>query len=168
MGPSEAKLIELKKFRDSEVDGINVVPTDIPKQWKCEIMGPVDTPYADGHFFVILAFPAKYPFEPPKIKFLTKIFHCNVNSENGSICLDILGRNWSPALHIEQVLVSLRSLLSTPNPDAPLVHQPAYLFINNRVLHDETAKKWTQRYATPVQTYHTDEDLLGAKTCLIC
>jgi ubiquitin-conjugating enzyme E2 D/E len=57
--------------------------------WQATIMGPEGTPYHGGVFFLSIHFPGDYPFKPPKIKFTTRIYHCNINS-NGSICLDIL------------------------------------------------------------------------------
>ncbi|MCL7044544.1 hypothetical protein MKW94_018800 [Papaver nudicaule] len=75
--------------------------------WQTTIMGPPDSPYA-GVFLVTIHFPPDYPFKPPK----TKVFHPNINS-NGSICLDILKEQWSPALTISKVL--LICSLSLPN-----------------------------------------------------
>eukprot|EP00968_Pinguiococcus_pyrenoidosus_P022691 scaffold3340_cov255-Pinguiococcus_pyrenoidosus.AAC.11 len=69
------------------------------------IMGPEDSPYAGGVFFLHIAFPADYPFKPPKVHFTTKIYHCNINS-NGGICLDILKDQWSPALTVSKVRAS--------------------------------------------------------------
>ncbi|WVZ07572.1 hypothetical protein V8G54_020918 [Vigna mungo] len=70
--------------------------------WQATIMGPADSPYAGGVFLVTIHFPPDYPFKPPKVAFRTKVFHPNINS-NGSICLDILKEQWSPALTISKV-----------------------------------------------------------------
>ena len=60
-----------------------------------------DSPYAGGVFFLSIMFPTDYPFKPPKVSFTTKIYHPNINA-NGSICLDILRDQWSPALTISK------------------------------------------------------------------
>ena len=65
--------------------------------WQATIMGPEDSPYSGGVFFLNIHFPADYPFKPPKVSFTTRIYHCNINA-NGGICLDILKDQWSPAL----------------------------------------------------------------------
>ena len=57
--------------------------------WQATIMGPPDSPYQGGVFFLTIHFPTDYPFKPPKVAFTTKIYHPNINT-NGSICLDIL------------------------------------------------------------------------------
>eukprot|EP01041_Mallomonas_annulata_P008959 gene8959-18543_t len=92
--------------------------------WQATIMGPDDSPYSGGVFFMDIHFPADYPFKPPKVAFTTKIYHCNINS-NGGICLDILKDQWSPALTISKVLLSICSLLTDPNPNDPLVPEIA-------------------------------------------
>ena len=70
--------------------------------WQATIMGPEDSPYSGGVFFLDIHFPADYPFKPPKVSFTTRIYHCNINS-NGGICLDILKDQWSPALTVSKV-----------------------------------------------------------------
>ena len=73
--------------------------------WQATIMGPGDSPYSGGVFFLAIHFPTDYPFKPPKVNFTTRIYHPNINS-NGSICLDILRDQWSPALTISKGTLS--------------------------------------------------------------
>lgn len=63
----------------------------------------------------------QYPFVPPKMRFRSKVWHPNVSSANGAICLDILKDQWSPALTLKTALLSLQALLSSPQPDDPQV-----------------------------------------------
>lgn len=114
--------------------------------WQATIMGPDDSPYAGGVYFLNICFPADYPFKPPKVSFTTRIYHCNINA-NGGICLDILKDQWSPALTISKVLLSICSLLTDPNPDDPLVPEIATLLRSDRAKHDATAREWTSKYA---------------------
>ncbi|KAL3680972.1 hypothetical protein R1sor_023928 [Riccia sorocarpa] len=114
--------------------------------WQATIMGPPDSPYAGGVFLVTIHFPPDYPFKPPKVAFRTKVFHPNINS-NGSICLDILKEQWSPALTISKVLLSICSLLTDPNPDDPLVPEIAHMYKTDRAKYEATARNWTQKYA---------------------
>ena len=110
------------------------------------IRGPEGTPYEGGLFYLDISFPAEYPFKAPKLLFRTKIYHCNVSSQ-GAICLDILKDNWSPALTMAKVLLSITSLLSDANPADPLVGAIAQEYKNDRRRHDKTAAEWTARYA---------------------
>ncbi|KAJ1440892.1 ubiquitin-conjugating enzyme [Ochromonadaceae sp. CCMP2298] len=109
-------------------------------------MGPDESPYSGGVFFLDIHFPADYPFKPPKVSFTTRIYHCNINS-NGGICLDILKEQWSPALTVSKVLLSICSLLTDPNPEDPLVPEIAQILKSNRTQHDATAREWTAKYA---------------------
>ncbi|KAI3870409.1 hypothetical protein MKX03_008417 [Papaver bracteatum] len=114
--------------------------------WKGTIMGPTDSPFAGGVFLMSIKFSADYPFKPPVVTFITKLFHPNINS-NGSICLDILKDQWSPALIISKVLLSIGSLLTDPNPDDPLVPDIAYMYKSDRAKYETTARSWTHKYA---------------------
>ncbi|KAH7674240.1 Ubiquitin-protein ligase protein [Dioscorea alata] len=115
-------------------------------RWEATIMGPEDSPYAGGKFYVDIRFLLDYPFKPPKVKFLTKVYHPNINP-HGSIAIDILEWQWSPALTIPNVLLSICLLLTDPNPDDPLVPEIAHIYKKQRTLYDKTAREWTQKYA---------------------
>ncbi|XP_011830164.1 PREDICTED: ubiquitin-conjugating enzyme E2 E1 isoform X4 [Mandrillus leucophaeus] len=84
-------------------------------EWRSTILGPPGSVYEGGVFFLDITFTPEYPFKPPKVTFRTRIYHCNINSQ-GVICLDILKDNWSPALTISKVLLSICSLLTDCNP----------------------------------------------------
>ena len=75
-----------------------------------------DSPYSGGVFFLSITFPTDYPFKPPKVSFTTKIYHPNINA-NGSICLDILRDQWSPALTISKGAYLVCSAGSRHLPD---------------------------------------------------
>jgi ubiquitin-conjugating enzyme E2 N len=72
-----------------------------------------------GVFKLELFLPDDYPMCPPRIRFLTKIYHPNID-RLGRICLDVLKNNWSPALQIRTILLSIQALLGAPNPEDPL------------------------------------------------
>ena len=114
--------------------------------WQATLLGPENSPYTGGVFFLNIQFPADYPFKPPKAEFITKIFHPNINS-NGGICLDILKDQWSPALTASKMLLSICSLLTDPNPSDPLVPDIARLYIKNRDEYTRKAMEWTRKYA---------------------
>lgn len=116
-------------------------------EWQATIFGPEDSPYENGVFKLDIRFPADYPFKPPKVRFVTPIYHPNINS-SGSICLDTLKTNWSPALTISKVLLSICSLLTDPNPSDPLCPDIADLYESNYQLYCETAREWTIRHAS--------------------
>eukprot|EP00512_Aurantiochytrium_limacinum_P000600 CAMPEP_0171488748 /NCGR_PEP_ID=MMETSP0958-20121227/2372_1 /TAXON_ID=87120 /ORGANISM="Aurantiochytrium limacinum, Strain ATCCMYA-1381" /LENGTH=147 /DNA_ID=CAMNT_0012021881 /DNA_START=1332 /DNA_END=1775 /DNA_ORIENTATION=- len=114
--------------------------------WQATLMGPADSPYQGGVFFLDIHFPADYPFKPPKVHFTTRIYHPNINT-NGGICLDILKDQWSPALTTSKVLLSICSLLTDPNPDDPLVPEIASLYKSDREAFNKKAREFTQKYA---------------------
>lgn len=115
-------------------------------KWQAKIMGPSDSPFSGGVFHLEIHFPSDYPFKPPKIRFTTKVYHPNIN-ETGGICLDILKSNWSPALTVSKVLLSICSLLTDPNPDDPLDASVAAVYKSDRDKYNKTAAEWTRKYA---------------------
>jgi ubiquitin-conjugating enzyme E2 D/E len=116
-------------------------------KWTGSIIGPEGSPYAGGVFWLDIDFPVDYPFKPPRVTFTTKVFHPNINTQGG-ICLDILKDQWSPALSIGKVLLSISSLLTDPNPKDPLVPDIAQMYETDRVKFNQIAREWTLRYAS--------------------
>ncbi len=142
----------LKELKDLEQDppsncSAGLVADSDLYTWTATILGPADSPYAGGLFTLAIQFPVDYPFKPPKVAFTTKVFHPNINAQGG-ICLDILKDQWSPALSISKVLLSICSLLTDPNPKDPLVPEVARLYETNRDEFNRIAREWTIQYAS--------------------
>uniref|UniRef100_A0A1B0D725 UBC core domain-containing protein n=1 Tax=Phlebotomus papatasi TaxID=29031 RepID=A0A1B0D725_PHLPP len=114
---------------------------------KGEIAGPPDTPYEGGKFQLEIKVPETYPFNPPKVRFITKIWHPNISSVTGAICLDILKENWAAAMTLRTVLLSLQALLSAAEPDDPQDAIVASQYKDNYEMFVLTARHWTNAYA---------------------
>uniref|UniRef100_A0A1B0G6A6 E2 ubiquitin-conjugating enzyme n=1 Tax=Glossina morsitans morsitans TaxID=37546 RepID=A0A1B0G6A6_GLOMM len=141
----QRELTEMANDRSS-IYSAGLKENDLYK-WDCVILGPVDTVYEGGTFFLDLRLSHDYPFAPPKVTFRTRIYHCNVNS-HGAICVDILRHNWSPALTIAKVLLSICSLLADCNPMDPLDYRIGKQYLKDRENHDKTARLWTKIFAS--------------------
>jgi ubiquitin-conjugating enzyme (huntingtin interacting protein 2) len=114
---------------------------------KGEITGPPDTAYEGGTFVLEIKVPETYPFNPPKVRFITKIWHPNISSVTGAICLDILKDQWAAAMTLRTVLLSLQALLSAAEPDDPQDAVVAKQFKENIEMFQMTARHWTNVYA---------------------
>mmetsp|Transcript_14834 Transcript_14834/g.30053 ORF Transcript_14834/g.30053 Transcript_14834/m.30053 type:complete len:196 (+) Transcript_14834:68-655(+) len=139
--------------KDKETSGLEVRVLDEANlmHWKGTLKGPTGTPYEGGIFKIDIQLPADYPFVPPKMKYETKIWHPNISSETGAICLDILKNEWSPALTIRTALISLQALMSAPEPDDPQDAVVAKQYKSNKAEFEATAKYWTETYASPAK-----------------
>ncbi|KAI9032950.1 ubiquitin-conjugating enzyme/RWD-like protein [Hyaloraphidium curvatum] len=112
--------------------------------------GPPGTVYEGGKYVVDIQIPQDYPFKPPKMKFDTKIYHPNISSQTGAICLDILkadGGSWSPVYTLKTAILSLQALLQSPEPKDPQDAEVAKVFMSNPAEFDRTARAWTRMYA---------------------
>ncbi|KAJ7660429.1 ubiquitin-conjugating enzyme/RWD-like protein [Mycena rosella] len=142
-----------KEIADCKNDKTSNIRIDLvdssPFHLKGSFPGPEDTPYQGGHFEVDIVIPDSYPFQPVKMKFLTKVYHPNVSSASGAICLDILKDAWSPVLTLKSTLISLQSLLCSPEPNDPQDAEVAKHYTTSKRSFEETAVYWTKTYATP-------------------
>eukprot|EP01017_Pseudomicrothorax_dubius_P049821 TRINITY_DN9320_c0_g1_i2.p1 TRINITY_DN9320_c0_g1~~TRINITY_DN9320_c0_g1_i2.p1 ORF type:complete len:139 (+),score=26.15 TRINITY_DN9320_c0_g1_i2:101-517(+) len=119
-GRLQKEFQDFNKTAEASNIKINLVGDDL-MHWKGTIPGPKDTPYENGTFQIDIQMPPEYPYKPPKMKFDTKIWHPNISSQTGAICLDILKNEWSPALSIRTALLSIQALLCSPEPGITLV-----------------------------------------------
>jgi len=134
--------MEYKNLLQNPMPLSKVCPNDDdPLVWKAFITGPTDTPYEGGIFEIEIRFPNDYPIRAPTVKFITEIFHANVNT-SGAICMSSLFGNWKPTHSVATILLALCALLAEPN------RQSAY---NGSGLTDEQyyteAKKRTEAHA---------------------
>ncbi|OAF71114.1 hypothetical protein A3Q56_01149 [Intoshia linei] len=112
------------------------------------ILGAQDTPYHQGHFLINIVIPESYPFSPPKVTFKTPVWHPNISSVTGVICLDILKEKWAASLTLRTVLLSIQALLSCPVPEDPQDGVVASQYIKDKSLFEKTAQYWTHAFAS--------------------
>lgn len=130
---------EIKNGHTPNIVSADLETSDITK-WKAVIKGPEGTPYEKGIFELSITFKSEFPFKPPTILFKTQTHHPNI-ARDGSICLDILKDQWSPALSVTKVLLSICSLLTDANPNDPLNGAIATEYKTNRKLYDDNVRK---------------------------
>jgi ubiquitin-conjugating enzyme E2 D/E len=139
---------ELKNITEDPPINCSAGPVNIENMflWYGTIIGPTDSPYSGGIFKLEIKFTEDYPFKPPKIKFITKILHPNINSY-GSICLDTLNKSWSPILNISKVLLSICSLLNDPNVNDPLNASISKIYTDDKEKYLKLVRNYTLSHA---------------------
>lgn len=142
---------EFKEVLKSEETSKNQIKVDLVDEnfteLKGEIAGPPDTPYEGGRYQLEIKIPETYPFNPPKVRFITKIWHPNISSVTGAICLDILKDQWAAAMTLRTVLLSLQALLAAAEPDDPQDAVVANQYKQNPEMFKQTARLWSHVYA---------------------
>ncbi len=142
---------ELCVILKNKIEGVVVtINNDNLREWVVSIDGPKCTPYEDGVFILNIQFPDKYPFESPKILFVTPIMHPNINLE-GKICINIFRDGWSTSMTVRKILLSIVSLLSSPNLNDPLMPEIAIMYTNDYNKYTAVVKKYTIKHATNIQ-----------------
>eukprot|EP00916_Digyalum_oweni_P024694 GHVL01040833.1.p1 GENE.GHVL01040833.1~~GHVL01040833.1.p1 ORF type:complete len:195 (-),score=43.72 GHVL01040833.1:49-633(-) len=138
---------ELESVQDTLDVKVECVDGDL-FHWKGTIKGPDDSPYEGGKFVIDIRVPPEYPYTAPKMRFDTKIWHPNISSQTGFVCLDILKDQWSPALNLRTALLSVQALLLAPEPDDPQDNEVAQMYKNDQPLFNKTAKYWCETFAS--------------------
>jgi len=128
------------------------------KQLEAKITGKKGGVYEEGVFKISIQIPDRYPFEPPTVKFITPIYHPNID-DGGRICLDILNMppkgSWRPTHTLYLVLQSIRMLMDEPNPEDGLMADISDQYQMNREAYEKEARKYTKAYA--IQQHQPEE-----------
>merc|ERR1712141_155376 len=131
---------DFKRLQEDPPEGVSGAPGENNIMvWNAVILGPHETPFEDGTFKLMMEFCEEYPNKPPRVKFLSRMFHPNIYADGG-ICLDILKNKWSPTYDVSAILTSIQSLLSDPNPNSPANSMAAQLFKENRREYEKRVK----------------------------
>ena len=114
--------------------------------WMASIVGPPGSEYEGGLFYLLIKVPSSYPMRPPNVQFLTRIYHPNI-SKHGEIGIDLLHNNWSLALTISKLLISIQSLLTDPNGRICMEPEIGEMYNNNPEEFKRTSRLWTWKFA---------------------
>ncbi|CAK8574287.1 unnamed protein product [Lathyrus sativus] len=146
---SQGSLLLQKQLKDlckAPLDGFSagLVDENNVFEWNVTIIGPPDSLYDGGFFNAIMSFPPDYPQNPPRMKFTSEIWHPNVYSD-GTVCISILhppgddpagyedsGERWLPVHTVESIVLSIISMLSSPNIESPANIDAAIDWRDNR------------------------------------
>lgn len=139
-------ITEVQKDEENDINISFLNDRDI-KRLNGVITGPKDSYYEGGLYFLDIKIPYNYPIVAPEVKFKTKIWHPNISSASGYICLDILKHEWRPVISLKTILLSIKILLSNPNGSDPQDAVVASQFNQKKELFIKTAKFWTQEFA---------------------
>ena len=129
-----------------------------PYEWRCTMIGPSDTSFAGGLFYLKITFPLNYPNKAPEVLFVTPIYHVNVNHiaqpscPLGHICLSTLNF-WNPQYRMREVLTNIFALFYLGNPDSPFGIDRQSEMVNNPNLFEEKVRAFTKKYAAPELGY---------------
>ena len=139
-------MVEAREMLGSPPPGLYASPADEKDvtKWICTICGPAGSAYDGGMFRLSADFPPDYPLNPPRVAFLTALFHPNVDARSGRVCVDLLEPDhWTPAASIRVLLLSLQSLLCDPtalDAASPANVEAARLMATDRAAFDARSR----------------------------
>ncbi|EPQ58417.1 hypothetical protein GLOTRDRAFT_137137 [Gloeophyllum trabeum ATCC 11539] len=150
---------ELTDLNNKPIKDLTVEPKeDNLFEWNCAIKASPDSPYKGGTFRFKVVIPPTFPFKPPTVTFLTKVYHPGINDE-GHICVPILRDEWKPAITMSTVLSVVQEKLNNPSPDDPFEPDVAAQLKNEKPKFLETAKEWTKKKRSDVKRSQVPESL---------
>ncbi|KKO97271.1 hypothetical protein THAR02_10622 [Trichoderma harzianum] len=142
---------EFAEVSQTPIEGffVTLPPNNSVHTWHVTLQPPASTTFYPGRFGIVLTLPTDYPFKPPVVKFVTRVYHPNITNDSlGNVCLAILkAENWKPSTKIVSVLEALRNLLVEPQPDDPLEERIADEYRNDREAWEAKAKAAVTKYA---------------------
>jgi len=173
----KALQLEYSKLEKEPVEGFTVKLDDSNLyKWHVGIFGPPDTLYEGGYFKADMEFPPTYPFEPPKVRFLTKMWHPNIY-DNGEVCISILhpptedpqsgeqaSERWNPTQNVRTILMSIISLLNEPNCSSPANVDASVMFRRYKEQNDKEYETIIRRQANDSKIVAEAEGVVIPKT----
>ena len=111
---------------------VSLVDENSYYKWNVLIEGPENSIYEGGLFAAAITFPRDYPNNPPQFVFTSHMWHPNIYP-NGEVCISILhppvhdqfneketlDEKWRPVLGVKEIVISILSMLTSPNLDSP-------------------------------------------------
>ena len=134
-------------------------------KWKITSLGPKDTPYADGIFFIKVEFPKDYPHRAPRINFLTRFYHPNVHFVDGYVCVNFLN-HWNESTNVREILTKLYSIYYLLNPDNPYSEELIYFYRKDRELYYLKVRFFTNKYAK-IDSFEDFQSFKNLISCLV-
>lgn len=120
-----------------------------PFEWKAVINGPIGSPYEGGYYKLKVTFKDDFPISGPIIKFITKIYHCNI-SDNGDICLNIIKywdpKKWDRNKTMDSIFKSIYDMLIVQNPKDSYCNRGDE-YLKKRDEFNKKAREYRDKYA---------------------
>ena len=146
----------IESNRSNDFFSVGLINDDIYR-WEVVIFGPKDTPFESGIFKAEFKFPFNYPEEPPTFKFITPIWHPNIDKE-GNVCISILHKSghddfgyeqlnerWMPVRSAESVIMSIVCLLDSPNCESSANPDAGQQYRENREEYNKKVRQYAQK-----------------------